>query len=435
MYPNSTNARDPRPHVVIVGGGFGGLAAANALRKAPVRVTVIDRTNHSIFFPLLYQVATGGLSADEVATPIRSLLRRQRNAEVLMTEVTGVDIGRRQVLTADGPITYDYLVLATGARYTYFDHPEWEQHAPSLKSIADAATIRRRLLQAFEQAELATDPAEVEALLTFVLVGGGPTGVELAGAIAELARTGLADEFRHIDPRLARIVLVEAGPRLLATFPESLSRKAQRALERMGVEVRTHAAVTDVAAEGVRVGEEQIASRTVIWTAGVVATPVGAWLGAETDRIGRVKVVPDLSVPGHPEVFVIGDAAYVEQDGQPLPGVAQVPIQQGRYVGRLIQRRVQNKPIPGPFRYWYPPNMATVGRAFAVADFGWVRMSGFLTWLLWLVVHVFYLAGMRNRLQVLMQWTWAYFTYERNVRVLSPEPMSRDTPARALSPE
>jgi NADH dehydrogenase len=424
-----------RPHIVIVGGGFGGLAAAAALRKAPVRVTVIDRTNHSVFFPLLYQVATSGLSADEVATPIRSLLRRQRNAEVLMTEVTGVDAGRRQVLTAAGPISYDYLVLATGARYTYFNHPEWAQHAPSLKTIADAAAIRHRLLQAFEHAELTADPAEVEALLTFVLVGGGPTGVEMAGAIAELARTGLADEFRRIDPRRARIILLEAGPRLLATFPESLSRKAQRALERMGVEVRTSAPVTDVSAAGVRLGAEQTPSRTVIWTAGVVATPVGAWLGAATDRTGRVKVEPDLSVPGHPEVFVVGDAAYVEQDGAPLPGVAQAAMQQGRYVGRLIQRRVQQQPAPEPFRYWYPPNMATVGRAFAVSDFGWLRTSGFLTWLMWLIVHVFYLAGLRNRLQVLVQWTWAYFTYERNVRVLSPEPAPADGRGPQLVPE
>lgn len=414
-----------RPHVVIVGGGFGGLYAANALRKAPVRVTVIDRTNHSIFFPLLYQVATGGLSADEVATPIRSLLRRQRNAAVLMTEVNGVDAASRQVLTSDGPVAYDYLVLATGVRYNYFHHPEWARYAPSLKSTSDALLIQRRLLQAFERAELAADPAEVQSLLTFVVVGGGPTGVEMAGAIAELARTGLADEFRHIDPREARILLVESGPRLLATFPESLGEKARRALERMGVEVRTGASVTDVTAEGVRLGDEQIASRNVIWAAGVVATPLGEWLSVETDRIGRVKVEPDLSVPGHPEIFVVGDAAFVEQDGRPLAGVAQVAMQQGRYVGRLVQRRVQGKPAPEPFRYWYPPNMATVGRSFAVADFGWARTSGFLTWLLWLVVHVYYLAGLRNRLQVLLQWTWAYFTYERNVRVLSPEPAGR----------
>lgn len=422
MQQPTTDITDTRPHVVIVGGGFGGLYAANALRKAPVRITLIDRTNHSVFFPLLYQVATAGLSADEVAAPIRSLLRRQRNAEVLMTEVTGVDTQGRQVLTTSGPIAYDYLVLATGVRYNYFGHPEWERHAPSLKSIADAQLIQRRLLEAFERAELADDPEEVAALLTFVVVGGGPTGVEMAGAIAELARTGLADEFRRIDPRAARIILVEAGPRLLGTFPEQLGRKAQRALERMGVEVRTGASVNDVSAAGVRIGEEQIASRNVIWAAGVVATPAGAWLGAATDRIGRVKVMPNLSVPGHPEIFVIGDTAYFEQDGAPLPGVAQVAMQQGSYVGKLIRQLARSKPAPGPFRYWNPPNMATVGRAFAVADFGWLRTSGFLTWLLWLVIHVYYLAGLRNRLQVLLQWTWAYFTYERNVRVVSPEP-------------
>lgn len=426
---------DPRPHVVIVGGGFGGLYAANALRKAPVRVTVIDRTNHSIFFPLLYQVATGGLSADEIAAPIRSLLRRQRNAEVLMTEVTGVDVAGQQVLTAVGPVPYDYLVLATGVRYTYFGHPEWQRHAPSLKSIADASAIRRRTLAAFEQAELADDPAEVDALLTFVLVGGGPTGVEMAGALAELARTGLADEFDRIDPRRARIVLVESNPHLLMSFPERLGRAAQQALERMGVEVRLGARVSDVSAEGVRIGEEPIASRNVIWTAGVVATPVAEWLGAEADRLGRVKVAPDLSVPGHPAIFVVGDVALVEQDGRQLPGVAQVAIQAGQYVGRRIHRMVLGGTASAPFRYHDPGNMATVGRAFAVADFGRVTTSGFLTWLLWLLIHVYYLSGLRNRLQVLMQWTWAYFTYERNVRVLSPEPNAAPQPSGTMPQE
>ena len=425
---------DERPHVVIVGGGFGGLYAATGLRKAPVRVTVIDRTNHSVFFPLLYQVATAGLSPDEVAAPIRSLLRRQRNAEVLMTEVTGVDTARKEVQTTSGPVAYDYLILATGVRYNYFGHPEWQQYAPSLKSIDDAVDIQRRILAAFERAELSTDPDEVRALLTFVLVGGGPTGVEMAGAIAELARTGLANEFRRIDPRQARIVLLEAGPRLLPASPEDLSAKTQRALERMGVEVRTGAAVTDVTADGVALGEEQIASRNVIWTAGVVATPVAEWLGAETDRLGRVKVRPDLSVPDEPDVFVIGDAAYFEQDGRPLPGVAQVAIQQGRYVARVLRDWIEEAKEPEPFRYWNAPNMATVGRAFAVADFGLVRMSGFLTWLMWLAIHVFYLAGLRNRLQVLLQWTWAYFTYERNVRVLGPDHLAGPA-ARVRSPE
>ena len=418
---HTVHTADSRPHVVIIGGGFGGLAAATSLRKAPVQVTLIDRTNHSVFFPLLYQVATGGLSADEIAAPIRSVLRHQANAEVLMTEVTGVDAERREVQTSDGPIAFDYLILATGVRYNYFGHPEWQQYAPSLKSIADASAIRRRMLQSFERAELATDPAEVESLMTFVLVGGGPTGVEMAGAIAELARKGLADEFRHIDPRTARILLVDGGHRLLAQFPEHLGRDARRALERVGVEVRTGTVVTDVTAEGVRVGEEQIPSRNVIWTAGVVATPAGAWLGADTDRIGRVKVAADLSVPNHPNLFVVGDAAVVEQDGRPLPGVAQVAMQQGHYVGDLLGRRVSGPVARAPFRYRNRGNMATVGRAFAVADFGWFTSRGFLTWLLWLVIHVYYLAGLRNRLQVLLQWTWAYFTYERNVRVLSPE--------------
>lgn len=430
-YPDN----DPRPHVVIVGGGFGGLYAANALRSAPVRVTVIDRTNHSVFFPLLYQVATGGLSADEIAAPIRGLLRRQRNAEVLMTEVTGVDVAGQRVLTAAGPVPYDYLVLATGVRYTYFGHPEWQRHAPSLKSIADASAIRRRTLAAFEHAELANDPAEVEALLTFVLVGGGPTGVEMAGALAELARTGLADEFDRIDPRRARIILVESNPHLLMSFPEHLGRAAQQALERMGVEVRLGARVTDVSAEGVRVGDEPIASRNVIWTAGVVATPVAEWLGAAADRLGRVRVGPDLSVPGHPEIFVVGDVASVEQDGRQLPGVAQVAIQAGQYVGRRIHRMVLGGSPTALFRYHDPGNMATVGRAFAVADFGRVTSSGFLTWLLWLLIHVYYLSGLRNQLQVLMQWTWAYFTYERNVRVLSPEPSVAPQPGGTLPQE
>jgi NADH dehydrogenase len=429
---HTRNDLDTRPHVVIVGGGFGGLYAANAMRKAPVRVTVIDRTNHSVFFPLLYQVATAGLSADEIAAPIRSILRRQRNAEVRMAEVTGVDAVRRVVLTSGGEVAYDYLVLAMGTRYSYFGHPEWQRHAPSLKSVADAARIRQRLLAAFEQAEYAQDPAEAEGLLTFVLVGGGPTGVEMAGAIAELARTTLKDEYRRIDPRAARVVLLEAGPRVLGAFPEELSAKSQRALERMGVEVRVGATVTDITAAGVRVGEEWIASHNVIWTAGVVSTGASAWLGAETDRIGRVKVRPDLSVPGHPEVFVIGDAAYLEQGGRALPGVAQVAMQQGKYVGGLIRRLAEGKGLPKPFSYWNAPNMATVGRAFAVGDFGRLRTGGFLTWLLWLVIHVYYLSGLHNQLQVLVQWTWAYFTYERNVRVLTAEPESAEPHAGAV---
>ncbi|HWQ15295.1 MAG TPA: NAD(P)/FAD-dependent oxidoreductase [Roseiflexaceae bacterium] len=431
---NETRDADTRPHVVIVGGGFGGLYAANALRRAPVRVTVIDRTNHSVFFPLLYQVATAGLSADEIASPIRTLLRRQRNAEVRMAEVTGVDSAQRAVLTSHGAIAYDYLILATGTRYSYFGRPEWQRHAPSLKSIAEAATIRDRILRAFERAELSDDPQEIQELLTFVLVGGGPTGVEMAGAIAELARTGLADEFRRIDPRQARIVLLEAGPRILSAFPEDLARKSLRALERMGVEVRTGATVTDITAEGVAVGPEWIASRTVIWTAGVVASPAGAWLRAETDRIGRVKVAPDLSVPGQPDIFVVGDAAYVEQDGRALPGVAQVALQEGAYAAKVIRHRVQGKAAPKPFRYWDPGNMATVGRAFAIGDFGWLRTSGFLTWLFWLALHVYYLSGLRNQLQVLLQWTWAYFTYKRNVRVLGAEHHAAPADQPALAP-
>lgn len=420
-----------RPRVVIVGGGFGGLAAAQSLGKVPVDVTLIDRTNHSVFFPLLYQVATGGLSADEIASPIRSLLRKQRNTKVLMTEVTGVDREQQLVITKDGQIAYDYLIMATGVRYSYFGHPEWEQYAPSMKSIPDAAAIRRRTLNAFERAELSNDPDEIASLLTFVLVGGGPTGVEMAGALAELARTGLADEFRSIDPRSARIILLEGGARLLKNLPPSLSEKAKQALERLGVEVRLNARVTNIDETGVMIGDElHIASKNVIWTAGVEATPVGEWLGVEVDRIGRVKVGPDLSLPGADNIFVIGDAASFEQDGALLPGVAQVALQGGKYVASVIKRRVQGLPAGPGFRYKNLGDMATVGRSFAVADFGWLRTSGFFTWLFWLALHVYYLAGLRNRMQVMLQWTWAYFTYQRNVRVLNPELLSSQ-PARA----
>jgi len=418
---------DTQPHVIIIGGGFGGTHAAHALRHAPVRVTVIDRTNHSVFHPLLYQVATAALSSDEIAAPIRSLLRRQQNAEVLMAEVTGVDVERRVVQIGAHELAYDYLVLATGSEYNYFGHDAWARHAPSLKTISDARRIRSRIIQTFEQAEQETDPERIRALLTFVLVGGGPTGVEMAGALAELTRYSLAPEYRHVDTRSARILLFEAGPRLLAAFPERLARKAQVELERKGVEVYTSAAVSGGDATGVTVAGQHIPSANVIWTAGVKATPLGAQLGVPTDRIGRVKVQPDLSIPGHPEICVIGDLMVLEQDGQPFsPGLAPVAIQQGAYAGKRIARRVAGRPARGPFVYRNKGNLATVGRAFAIADLGWVRFSGLLAWLLWGGVHLVYLTKMWNRVQVFATWLWAYVTYDRAVRVLTPDSLQSD---------
>ena len=424
--PQVHQVDDRRPHVVIVGGGFGGTHAAHALRHAPVRVTVIDRTNHSVFHPLLYQVATAALSSDEIAAPIRTLLRRQPNAEVLMAEVTGVDLAQHVVQIGAWHLPYDYLVVATGSRYTYFGHDAWAAHAPSLKTIADAARIRRKILQAFEQAELEPDRDRIRALLTFVLVGAGPTGVEMAGALAELARMTLAPEYRHIDTRTSRIILCEAGPRILPTFPERLARKAHAELVRKGVEVRTNAVVTAVDASGVVVAGEHVASSNVIWAAGVTGTPLGRSLGVPVDRQGRVQVRQDLSIPGHPEVFAVGDLMVVEQDGKPFaPGLAPVAIQQGTYVGKLIARRVVGHTEPGPFRYRDKGNLATIGRSFAIADLGWLKLSGLVAWLLWLTVHLYYLANLWDRIQVFATWAWAYVTYQRAVRVLSPVSLQR----------
>jgi NADH dehydrogenase len=407
------------PLVVIVGGGFGGLEAARALRKAKVQVLLIDRSNHHLFQPLLYQVATAGLSPADIAAPIRNILRYQRNAEVIMGEVVGVDTEAKRVLLRDRTQAYDYLILATGAEDGYFGKDEWEEFAPGLKSIPQATAIRRRILLAFEEAEIETDPAKRDALLTFVLVGGGPTGVEMAGAIAELSHTALAADFRHIDPRMARILLIEAGPRLLAAFSEDLSQKAQAALQKLGVEVVTGKKVEEIDAEGVTVAGERIACRTVVWSAGVKASPAGKWLGAETDRNGRVKVQPDCSVPGHPDIFVIGDTATMMQDGKPLPGVAPVAIQQGRYVADLLRRRIDHGATPPPFHYHDKGSMATVGRAFAILEAGRVKMSGFLAWVAWLVVHIISLIGFRNRFVVLFQWAWAYFTFQRGARLIT----------------
>jgi NADH dehydrogenase len=418
---------DTRPHVIIIGGGFGGTHAAHALRNAPVRVTVIDRTNHSVFHPLLYQVATAALSSDEIATPIRSLLRRQQNAEVLMAEVTGIDVERRVVQIGAHELDYDYLILATGSAYTYFGHDEWARHAPNLKTISDARRIRSRIIQTFEQAEQETEPDRIRALLTFVLVGGGPTGVEMAGALAELTRWTIAREYRHIDTRSTRILLFEAGPRLLAAFPERLARKAQAELERKGVEVATRTAVTGVDATGVTIAGRHIPSANVIWTAGVTATPLGAQLGAPTDRVGRVKVQPDLSIHDHPEVFVVGDLMVLEQHGRPFsPGLAPIAIQQGSYVGKRIAGQLAGRPDAGPFAYRNKGNLATIGRAFAIADLGWLRFSGLPAWLLWGGVHLVYLTQMWNRVQVFATWLWAYMSYDRAVRVLTPDSLQSD---------
>ena len=409
------------PRVVIVGAGFGGLRAARALRNAPVQVTVIDRQNHHLFQPLLYWVATAGLSPADICSPIRGILRNQKNAEVFMEEVTGVDVQEQRVLMGERSVPYDYLVLATGAHDNYFGHPEWEKFAPGLKTIEDARALRREILLAFEAAEIETDPEKVKALLTFVLVGAGPTGVEMAGAIAELAHKALASDFRHIDTRMTRIILIEAGPRILAAFSESLAQKTQKKLISMGVEVRTGTPVTDLDEHGVVIDGEHINASTIIWGAGVSASSAGKWLGAEVDRAGRVKVSSDLSVPGHPNVFVIGDTASTIQNEKPLPGVAQVAMQGGRYVASVITHRVAGKELNNPFHYLDKGNLATVGRSYAIIDIGNIRLTGFFAWLMWLAVHIYFLIGFRNRLVAIFQWAWTYFTYSRGARLITFE--------------
>jgi NADH dehydrogenase len=419
MAPTAT-APDPREHIVILGGGFGGLAAALALRNVPVRVTLIDRRNYHLFQPLLYQVATAGLSPADIASPIRGILRRQRDTTVLLGKVTGVDVAAKAVLIDERRVTYDQLVIATGARHAYFNHEEWERFAPGLKKIDDATDIRSRILVAFERAENSSDDREKRRLLTFVIVGGGPTGVEMAGAIAELARRALSTDFRNIDPGSARVVLVESGPRVLAAFPETLSAAAKRALERLGVEVLLGARVSRCGPEGVIISNDCIEADTIIWAAGVMASPAAKWLGAEQDRAGHVVVERDLTLKGHPEIFVIGDTALVKAaDGKPLPGIAPVAKQQGAYVGRVIAARVGRRPVPGPFRYRHLGTMATIGRKSAVADFGNLHLSGFIAWLLWGIVHVYFLVGFRNRVAVLMGWLWAYLTFERGARLIT----------------
>ena len=412
------------PKVVIVGAGFGGLEAAKALNRVAVDVIVIDRQNHHCFQPLLYQVATAALSPAEIAWPIRHILRQQQNATVLMAEVTAIDLAGRFVHTGAGPIEYDYLVIATGATHSYFGHDDWAEFAPGLKRIEDATRIRRSILLAFEQAELARDEAERQRLLTFVIVGGGATGVEMAGAIAEIARQTLAKDFRRIDPRSSRIILLEAGPRVLPTLPEDLSRYAERTLTRMGVDVRTSTRVTNCDRRGVDLDRGRIDAGTVIWAAGVVASPAARWLGAEHDYAGRVLVRPDLSLPNHPEVFVIGDAAGVLQDqtGAMVPGVAPAAKQMGRYVGRVIAARVDETPSPPPFRYRSLGDLATIGRRAAVVNFRYLRLKGFVGWLFWSLAHIYFLIGVKHRFIVAFTWLWDYVTFHRGARLITEVP-------------
>jgi NADH dehydrogenase len=408
------------PHVVIVGAGFGGLSAASGLAGAPVRLTVIDERNYHLFQPLLYQVATAGLSPADIAAPIRGILSRQRNARVLLGRVVGVDTAHRVVRLRNREVAYDSLIIATGARHAYFGHDEWAAFAPGLKNVDDATKLRRKILSAFERAEDEADTAVRQRLMTFVVVGGGATGVEMAGAIAELAKVALARDFRMIDTAMSRIVLVEAGPRLLPGFPEALSATAKSSVERLGVEVRLGQAVTACDDSGVSLGDETIACATTVWAAGVKASPAAQWLAAEHDRAGRVIVRDDLTLPGHSEVFVIGDTALVrDAAGKPLPGVAPVAKQQGKYVARVLRARLRGKPKAPPFRYRSVGNLATVGRGSAVVDFGRVRLTGRIAWLVWSVAHIYFLIGFRSRLVVAMDWLWSYVTFQRGARLIT----------------
>ena len=412
-----------RPRIVIIGAGFGGLSAVMRLGKVDADVTVIDRRNYHLFQPLLYQVATAALSPADIAAPIRGILARQANTNVILGTVTGIDMAGRAVLIGQRRIPYDQLVIATGARESYFGHDEWAAATLGLKKIDDATTMRRRILVAFERAEDSDDEAERRQLLTFVIVGGGPTGVELAGALAELAKAALARDFRHIDPTTARIVLVEAGPRLLPSFPPRLSAVAARALARLGVELRLDAKVTRCDCEGAVLGDERIESRTLIWAAGVAAAPAATWLGVEPGRGGRVAVTADLSLPNHSEIFVIGDTAQVEGPDGALPGVAPVAKQEGAYVARVIAARIAGKRPPPPFRYRNLGNLATIGRREAVVDFGQLQLTGRLAWLVWGLAHIYFLIGFRNRVAVAVDWLWSYLTYQRGARLITGQEM------------
>jgi NADH dehydrogenase len=408
------------PHVVIIGAGFGGLNAVRALKNAPVRVTLIDRTNHHLFQPLLYQVAMAGLSPAEIAYPIRAIVRRQKNVNVVMDEVTGIDLTRRVVKIGEREMSYDYLVLAAGSQTNYFGHDDWMKNSVGLKDIDDSVEIRRRVLLAFEAAEKESDPELRMQMLTFVVIGGGPTGVELAGSLAELARTGLSRDFRMINPSSATILLLEAADKILAAFPEELSASAREQLVRLGVQVKTGAMVSNITTEGVELkGGEFIPSLTVLWCAGVSSSPLTRTLGVTVDRAGRVQVEPDLSIPGHPEAFAIGDLAlFLHQDGKPLPGLAPVAMQQGLFVADAIKASIAGMPTK-KFHYVHKGSLATIGRKAAVADFGTMRLTGMPAWLAWLLVHIFFLIGFRNRLVVMFDWIWSYFTYQRGARLIT----------------
>jgi NADH dehydrogenase len=419
-------------HVVIIGGGFGGLYAARTLQGKPVRVTLLDRRNHHLFQPLLYQVAMAALSPGDIASPIRWILRRQRNVEVLLAEAAGIDTASRRVILTDGEVSFDYLIVATGSTHAYFGHDEWRTDAPGLKTLEDALDIRRRVLLAFERAEREPNANRRKELLTFVVVGGGPTGVEMAGALAEIAKQSLARDFRHIDPGSARILLLEGGPSVLATFPEPLRDSAKQSLERLGVEVRTGTIVTGVSDGVVQAGAETYEAATVIWAAGVSASPLGASLNVPLDRAGRVLVNKDLTIPGHTNVFVIGDLASLKgEDGRLLPGVAQVAIQMGKHAANNIVRAIEKQPYR-PFKYKNLGNMATIGRAAAVGDFGWFTLRGYIGWVAWVFVHILNLIGFRNRLVVMVQWIWAYFSYQRAIRLITGAPV--DTAPRGAAP-
>src|SRR5262245_42981578 len=413
------------PRVVIIGGGFGGLFAARALASAPVDVTLLDKHNYHLFQPLLYQVATASLSPADVASPIRWILRRQKNVEVLLAEVQAIDpINRRLLLDHDEPLTFDYLIVASGATHSYFGHEEWERDAPGLKTLDDALAVRQRILMAFEAAERTSDPDEQRRLLTFVIVGGGPTGVEMAGALAEIARQSLRSDFRRIQPESSRIILIEGGPFLLAAFPESLRLAARRSLERLGVEVRTNEIVTAVDAHGVTIGKDpnrvQIAANTVLWAAGVAASPLAKSLGVPLDRAGRVATEPTLIVPGNPRIFVVGDLCAFVENGRPLAGVAQVAMQQGAHAAHNIVRAIEGKPLE-PFHYRDRGILATIGRGAAVGDVFGLKISGLFAWLFWLFLHIFWLIGFRNRIAVMGEWAWAYLTFQRRVRLITSE--------------
>ena len=414
-----------RPRIVIIGGGFGGLYTARGLKHVAADITLVDRHNYHLFQPLLYQVATAALNPSDIAAPIRGIIRGQKNVSVILGEAVAVDTAQKLVQLADGQLAYDFLVVATGATHSYFGHPEWERFAPGLKTIDDALEIRRRVLLAFEAAERETDPAKQTAHLTFVVIGAGPTGVELAGALSEIARQTMVRDFRKIQPESARVMLLEGKDRVLPTYPPDLSAKAQKQLEHLGVEVMTHAVVTNVSDDEVCIGDRTIATQTILWGAGVQASALAQSLGVPLDRAGRVVVEPDLTIPGHPEVFVIGDlAASKQRDGSLVPGVAPAAIQAGQHTARNLERAVEGQPLR-PFRYRDKGSLATIGRAAAVADFGKLRFGGFFAWMAWLVIHIFFLIGFRNRFLVITQWAWAYLTYQRGARLITG---TRSTP-------